>query len=56
MSYCYPDLATEVVVKPDPSPTGGGVPALLPDPVKDIPGNPEELLRPGHLVQPGDTL
>ena len=52
----YFHLATKIVVKPDPSPASLGVPALFPDPVKDIPGNLEELLRPGDLIQPGDSL
>ena len=54
--FCYINLATKVVVKPNPSTTCFGVPALFPDPVKDIPGNLEELLRLGDLIQPEESL
>ena len=46
----------KIVVKPNPSATSVGVPSLSPDPVKDIPGNLEELLRIGDLIQPGESL
>ena len=51
----YFHLATKIVVKPDPSPASLGVPALFPDPVKDIPGNLEEL-SVGVLVEDGAEL